>query len=74
MDVVGWWGEERVGSLDFGRVLELVMGSLGGRCVGLDEPSWIGSSLVRCVSGGVGPVPDEVAAAPDEVAAAVCVF
>ena len=43
------------------------MGLLGGRCGVLVEPSWVGSSLVRCVSGGMSPV-------PDEVAAAVCVF
>ena len=65
--VVAWWGEARVGSWGVGRVLELVVVLLGGRCGVLVEPSWIGSSLVCCVSGGVFPV-------PDEVAASVCVF
>ncbi len=39
------------------------MGSLGGHRGVLVEPSWIGRSLVRCISGRVCPVPDEVAAA-----------
>ena len=43
------------------------MGLLGGHSGVLVEPSWIGRSLVRCISGRVCPV-------PDEVAAAACVF
>ena len=39
------------------------MGSLGGPRVMLDEPLCIGRSLVCCVSGGMFPIPDEVAAA-----------
>ncbi len=65
--VMAWWGESRMGSWSAGRVLELLMGSLGGHREVLVEPSRIGRSLVRCISGRVCPV-------PDEVAAAACVF
>ena len=73
--VVAWWGEARVVGwgvgrvlelvmgLGVGEVLELVMGLLGGHRGVLVEPSWIGRSLVQCVSGWVFLVPDEVAAA-----------
>ena len=40
------WGESRVGSWGAGRVLELLMGLLGGHHGVLVEPSWIGRSLV----------------------------
>ena len=65
--VMAWWGESRVGSWGAGGVLELLIGSLGGHRGVLVEPSWISRRLVRCISGRVCPV-------PDEVAAAVCVF
>ena len=39
------------------------MGSLGGLWGLLVEPLSIGRSVVRCVSGGKFPVPDEVATA-----------
>ncbi len=66
--VMAWWGESRVGSRGAGRrVLELLMGSLGGHRGVLVEPSRIGRSLFRCISGRVCPV-------PDEVAAAACIF
>ena len=65
--VMAWWGESRVGSWGAGRVLELLMGLLGGHCGVLVEPSWIGRRLIRCISGRVCLV-------PDEVAAAACVF
>ena len=65
--VMAWWGESRVGSWGAGRVLELLMGLLGGHRGVLVEPSRIGKSLVQCIPGRVCPV-------PDEVAAAACVF
>ena len=63
----GWgavWTWSEAGSLDAGRGLESLMGSLGGGLWRvLDEPLCIGRSLVRCVSGGMFPIPDDVAAA-----------
>ena len=44
--VMAWWGESRVGSWGAGRVLELLMGSLGGNRGVLVEPSRIGRRLV----------------------------
>ena len=44
-------------------MLGLLVGSLGGLQGLLVEPLSIGRSMVRCVSGGKFPVPDEVATA-----------
>ncbi len=44
--VMAWWGESRVGSRGAGRVLDLLMGSLGGHRGVLVEPSRISRSLV----------------------------
>ncbi len=44
--VMAWWGESRMGSWGADRVLELLMGSLGGNRGVLVEPSRIGRSLV----------------------------